>query len=405
MATNANVVIVGGGIAGASLACALASAGLGVVVLESSTTFRDRVRGESMAPWGVKEARTLGVEQLLLDAGAHVAAVWKQYSEGESDPFEIPMGAMVPEIPGTLNLAHPVACQTLLDAAGAAGAGVVRGVEEVAVTAGATMEVSYTAGSRARVACELVVGADGRNSVVRRQSRIELQRQDPVNYIAGLLVEGLDAVPDDHDAWAREGDVSLLVFHQGASRARLYLIVGDSDRQRFAGRRGSERFRSSCALECFPWSAQLAQGAPAGPCATYPGDDTWTSTPYSHGVVLVGDAAGHNDPIIGQGLSIALRDVRIVRDLVLEGARKPEDFTSYGQERAARMERLRLIADIFSAQSEDSPNRAARRAYVRERLSNLDPEWFPLLAGAFSGPETIPDECVRPELLDQVRSA
>ena len=60
---------------------------------------------------------------------------------------------------------------------------------------------------------------------------------------------------------------------------------------------------------------------PAGPCATYPGDDTWTDAPFADGVVLIGDAAGYNDPIIGQGLSIAMRDARIVRDLILDGAR------------------------------------------------------------------------------------
>lgn len=405
MSSNADVVVVGGGIAGASLALALASAGLGVVVLESSTTFRDRVRGESMAPWGVKEARNLGVEQLLLDAGAHVAAVWKQYTEGESEPFPIPMGAMVPEVPGTLNLAHPVACQALVDAAAAAGARIVRGVREVALRAGSRVEVSYVADTADEIACELVVGADGRNSVVRRQCGIELQRQEPVNHIAGLLMEGLEAVPDDHDAWAREGDVSLLVFHQGGGRARVYLVVGDSGRGRFAGRDGADRLRSACSLGCVPWSPGLVEGVPAGPCATYPGDDTWTSAPYSDRAVLVGDAAGHNDPIIGQGLSIAMRDARIVRDLVLGGARCAADFAPYGQERSARMARLRLIADIFSAQSEDSPNRSARRAYVRARLTEMHPDWFPLLVGAFSGPETIPDELVRDELLDQIRSA
>ena len=67
----------------------------------------------------------------------------------------------------------------------------------------------------------------------------------------------------------------------------------------------------------------MAKAIPAGPCATYPGDDTWTDTPYAPGVVLIGDAAGHNDPIIGQGLSIAMRDARMVRDLVLDGAREP----------------------------------------------------------------------------------
>jgi len=49
---NVDVVIVGGGIAGSSLAAALAKAGLGVVVVERERRFRDRVRGESVHPWG-----------------------------------------------------------------------------------------------------------------------------------------------------------------------------------------------------------------------------------------------------------------------------------------------------------------------------------------------------------------
>ncbi len=50
-----DVVIVGGGIAGSALAYALASAGRTVTVLEASVEYEDRVRGESMMPWGVQE--------------------------------------------------------------------------------------------------------------------------------------------------------------------------------------------------------------------------------------------------------------------------------------------------------------------------------------------------------------
>jgi 2-polyprenyl-6-methoxyphenol hydroxylase-like FAD-dependent oxidoreductase len=82
MTETTDVVVVGGGIGGAALAVALANAGLGVTVLEASDEFADRVRGESMQPWGVKEARDLGVEPVLLDAGAHITTVWKQYREG-----------------------------------------------------------------------------------------------------------------------------------------------------------------------------------------------------------------------------------------------------------------------------------------------------------------------------------
>ena len=47
-----DVAIVGGGIAGSSLAYALASAGRRVTVLESSVEYEDRVRGETVMPWG-----------------------------------------------------------------------------------------------------------------------------------------------------------------------------------------------------------------------------------------------------------------------------------------------------------------------------------------------------------------
>src|SRR5437868_2499602 len=48
MADASDVVVVGGGIGGASLAFALANAGVGVTVLEASAEFADRVRGESL---------------------------------------------------------------------------------------------------------------------------------------------------------------------------------------------------------------------------------------------------------------------------------------------------------------------------------------------------------------------
>ena len=73
-----SVVIVGGGIAGSALATALARAGRPVVVLESTDVFRDRVRGESMMPWGVAEAQALGVADLLHAAGAHTVPIWKR---------------------------------------------------------------------------------------------------------------------------------------------------------------------------------------------------------------------------------------------------------------------------------------------------------------------------------------
>ena len=95
--------------------------GLGVTVLESTVEFPDRVRGESMQAWGVREAHLLGVEDVLMAAGAHVTPTWRQYFPNGDDPRDIPMNLMVSDVAGSLNLRHPDACQALLDAAASAG--------------------------------------------------------------------------------------------------------------------------------------------------------------------------------------------------------------------------------------------------------------------------------------------
>jgi 2-polyprenyl-6-methoxyphenol hydroxylase-like FAD-dependent oxidoreductase len=401
-----DVLIVGGGIAGSSLAYALASAGRSVTVLESSTEYEDRVRGESVMPWGVKEARNLGVEQVLLDAGAHVTPAWLQYVEGVGEPAMLPMSMMIEGISGTLNLRHPDACQALIGAAAAAGATVVRDVHDVKLRAGQPVSITYSTDRPGEAHARLVVGADGRSSTVRRQAGISLQRDDPANYIAGLLVDGLAGIPDDHDVMVGEGDLLLLMFHQGGGRARLYVGLGRSGQRRFAGPGAAAQFLAAWRPGCYPLAELVAAGSPAGPCATYPGDDTWTDTPFADGVVLVGDAAGYNDPIVGQGLSIALRDARIVRDLILDGARQPADFAPYGRERSERMRRLRLIADVVSVTFvEDAGNRLARRAFLGEKMASMDAEVFPLVVGFMTGPETIPGQVVHPEILDRIRSA
>lgn len=401
-----DVVVVGGGIGGASLACALAAAGLGVTVLEASTRFDDRVRGETMQAWGVREARELGVERVLLGAGAHVNTLIRQYVEGCGRPNELPQGGLVDGVAGALNLGHPVACQALLAAATTAGATVVRGVADVRVTPGPAPCVAFAVdGAVHDLRASLVVGADGRASTVRKQVGVPLEHQAAVSSIAGLLLDDLEGVPDDFDVLAPGGDGLFVLFHQGGGRARAYLCTGLSGLRRFSGPGRLDAFLSACGIAPVPWAADVARGTPAGPVKAYPGDDTWTATPSVEGVVLVGDAAGYNDPVIAQGLSIAMRDARTVRDLVLDGARGPAGFAPYAEERLARMARLRFVADVVAvAYAEDADNRAARRAFLAGAIADADPEIMTLLLASFAGPELVPDELLRPELLDRIRA-
>jgi hypothetical protein len=71
------------------------------------------------------------------------------------------------------------------------------------------------------------------------------------------------------------------------------------------------------------------------------------------------------------------------------------------------MRRLRLVADVITVAmvEDDAPNRAARRAWLNDRMAVMDPEVFPLMAGLFAGPEIIPDELVDESILDRIRAA
>ena len=55
MESTYDLIIVGGGIAGGGLATVMARAGKSVLLLEKTTEYRDMVRGEWIAPWGVVE--------------------------------------------------------------------------------------------------------------------------------------------------------------------------------------------------------------------------------------------------------------------------------------------------------------------------------------------------------------
>ena len=56
-----DAIVVGGGIAGSTVAGVLARRGHDVLVLEREAAYKDRVRGENILPWGVDAARRLGV--------------------------------------------------------------------------------------------------------------------------------------------------------------------------------------------------------------------------------------------------------------------------------------------------------------------------------------------------------
>ena len=393
-----DLVIVGGGIGGSALATVMARAGKRVLLLERSEVFEDRVRGEWIAPWGVVETQRLGLYDLLRAAGGHHLTRHVTYDESldpaAAEAATLPLGVFKEGVPGPLCLGHPKHCQTLFDAATAAGAEVRRGVNVTKVALGAAPSVAFEHdGAQTTARARLVVGADGRTSQVREAAGIELHQDPPHHWFAGLLVEGADSWADDLEAIGTEGDFAFLAFPQGEGRVRVYGGYALGETGRFKGPDGARRFLDTFRMRSAPGNDALAAGHPAGPLLSYFNNDSWTDEPFAPGVVLVGDAAGWNDPIVGLGLSITYRDVRIVSDLLLGSDDwSPALFAPYAEERAERMRRLRFTASLQAAVDMEFGEAAkARRASLHERTL-ADPTLRMHAFAVMAGPESLPPD-------------
>jgi len=403
-----DLIIVGGGIGGSALATVMARAGRKVLLLERSEVFEDRVRGEWIAPWGVAEVQRLGLYDLLIGAGGHHLTRHVIYDESYAPEIAeagaMPLGMFKEGVPGPLCLGHPLHCQTLIAAAAEAGADVRRGADVTAVEGGPAPRIAFEHGARNQIAHgRLLVGADGRTSQVRAACGVALRQDTPHHWFAGLLVEGVEGWQDDLQAIGTEGDFGFLAFPQGDGRVRVYGGYALDQTQRFKGPDGPRRFLDAFALHCSPANRHLVAGRPAGPLLSYINADAWTDAPYAPGVVLVGDAAGWNDPIIGLGLSITYRDVRLVSDLLL-GADDWAglDFAPYGEERAERMRRLRFTAKLQAALDMEFGETAKERRRRHFEQAAADPSLRMHAFAVMAGPESVPGDFFTEEHRDRV---
>lgn len=301
---DADVVVVGAGPAGSTVAGLLAERGWAVRLLDRARFPRPKPCGECVNPGAVELLDGLGLLAPVLERRPAVLRGWR-IETGDGARAEGDFGA------GRWGLGLPRADldQVLVEAAVERGAVLEEGVRASGVEplagGGARVAVRNGGGAPGYRVGTVVVGADGLRSVVarsldayRRPPRIRklsvtvrLRGEGPPRE-RGLLVlgsgrtVGLAPVHDGMDLW------NATVVTRSTAEGRD--VAGDPEGfLHRALREAGIGWRRPPELVGGPWSS--------GPF------DWPTRSRVGPSVVLVGDAAGYFDPLTGQGIRRALR--------------------------------------------------------------------------------------------------
>jgi menaquinone-9 beta-reductase len=333
-----DVVVVGGGPAGAALATHLARAGREVVVFERAPAYRWRAGGVFTSPATVAALRRLGLaDEVLATIARAVPAMRVETPRGVA--FRLTYGDDGSLTAPAVGLDRAILDPMLLDLASAAGAQVRPGVTATHVTlptrAGGPFEIGLSgpaSDGRTELA-RVVVGADGIRSQVARSLGVAR----PARFVArtALTFHLADPAPDGpRDARMRilrDGYVGIAPVPRG--RVNVGIVLGESWRSALHGE-GAEQLATWIVRGIPPTKDDPATWRTGERCDAVEG-----AAPVGHRVTrvagpgwfLVGDAAGFLDPFTGEGIHRALVSAELAADAI-DGLRAGRLST----ERAAR---------------------------------------------------------------------
>ena len=370
------VAVVGGGPTGAVLAARLAQSGHDVVLLERASSWRWRAGGVFASPAAMSALRRAGVDAATLGAVARpIPALRVETLCGTS--FRLTYGADAGGEPA-VGFDRSRLDPALLELARVAGADVRSGRTVTAVEPEAgRVHVRGPDGASRDLQARVVVGADGRRSIVARAARVDR----PV--LLGPRVGLTYHLPDPDPTAARDGRMRLLrdgyvgIAPVAGGLVNVGIVLGGSWRAELANR-GGRAVADSIVAAIPPTHDDPAAWRDGSPTDTVEG--AW---PLGHRVtrragerwLVVGDAAGFLDPFTGEGLHRGLISAELAAAAI--GARsrgRRGAFAAYEramQRRFLAKDGVSWLVQVFLAQPalfEYAARRVAARPTVRATM-------------------------------------
>lgn len=351
------VIVVGAGPAGASLALLLAQRGVGVMLLERHTDFAREFRGEVLLPGGLDALQQIGVwddfahvDQVQLELLELYVARRRRVRVGLD---AVGFGELAPRW-----VSQPALLEMLV--ARAAAFPNFR-LERGATVRALVQEGDRTVGVRALLAdgerelrADLVVGADGRSSAVRRRAELP-ERQDPTPIDVVWCKVSLPEYAHREKVFRGYlGGGHLLLaapVYDGTLQLGWVIRKGAFGELRESGMEG---FLHEMANHVSPDLADHLRRhardvtqpfllATVSDCVT-----EWSRP----GLLVIGDAAHTMSPAGAQGINIALRDAIVAANHLVPALREGAGPAAIdAAARAVQVERMPEIRTIQAMQA------------------------------------------------------
>jgi 2-octaprenyl-6-methoxyphenol hydroxylase len=354
---KADVIVLGGGLVGLTVAIALDRHGLSSIVVDpadpekvAAPQYDGRATAVASASWRMLEA--IGVAERLEGQGCPIRSI--RVSDGLAPGgihFEAGQGDASLEDPLGIMFENRLLRAALRETAQAA--------ENVTLLMPARAAEVVRDGNGVRVALEdsrlltapLLIAAEGRNSPTREAARIPLARWSYDHQAIIVTIE--------HER--HHENVAYEIFYPSGPFAVLPMLPGTRSAIVW-----SVPFRDAAAILDLPERAMVAEVEKkmggflgpirlAGPRASYPLGFHHAATVTAERLALAGDAAHGIHPIAGQGLNLGFRDAAALTQVLVEGARLGLDLGD--AQLLARYERWRSLDTLSVAFATDALTR------------------------------------------------
>ncbi|MBD2496698.1 FAD-dependent monooxygenase [Nostoc sp. FACHB-280] len=369
------VVIVGAGPTGATLAVLFAKRGIEVKLVEASRNFHRIFRGEGLMPSGLDALAQMGLLPILESIPHRALDAWEFFIDNQflfraQEPFQTGERS-------TTLVSQPSLLEALIaEATNYSNFEFIQGVSVKDLLWNEQRVGGVKLSDERNIDADLVIGADGRNSVVRQRANLSLEHYSKTFDVLWFKLASSSDVGLESIFYSIVNVTHAFGLFQGAEgNLQLGWSLGEGA--------GSD-------WRQVDWPKMLVSVSPPGIAEQIKQNQHTIERPvllsvvvgrcprwYVPGLLLLGDAAHPMSPIRAQGINMALRDVIVAANhlvpVLLSTKLQQSNIDAVLPEIQAQREPEIVRVQRLQAQEAGQAELLGKSALLRWAISKLPP--------------------------------